>query len=337
MSASEELACSFCGQAQSQVRVLLRGPGVYICDGCADLCDDLIEEKHREEHVGDAPLGPRVLAAPDDPEIVRALIRLEGPRPGARISMIPMGSTIPATVELERVIATGSDTSVWGAGGLAVKVFEVSRLGERARFWRFARGIEILEHLVRTPHPGVLPLTHVSVHRLALATPLAEGGALGSAHALSIAERLIVFDRLCEAVAHLHAQGVVHRDLQPANVLLDASLQPRVTDFGAAWWQDEPAWVGAGAAVGAPEYAAPEQRRGAPTAAPAADLYSLGRLLFFLVAAQHPPPGAGPDALVSRLPPSTPAAVVDRIRRATALEPDGRPADALDLRAGDVR
>ncbi|MDO8949114.1 MAG: ATP-dependent Clp protease ATP-binding subunit ClpX [Actinomycetota bacterium] len=58
---TDQLVCSFCGKPQHQVRKLVAGPGVYICDECVDLCNDIVEEEHAEEWT---PAGPEELPTP---------------------------------------------------------------------------------------------------------------------------------------------------------------------------------------------------------------------------------------------------------------------------------
>ncbi len=136
-----------------------------------------------------------------------------------------------------------------------------------------------------------------------------QGGPLGSRPA---AEILIP---VCRAVAHAHRKGVVHRDLKPSNILIDLQGRPFVTDFGLAKQvalnpgapEAEPlrrtSLTGTGAILGTPGYMAPEQAStpGAiPT--PAADVYSLGAVLYAAVTGRPPVQAASPvDAILQLL------------------------------------
>lgn len=94
---------------------------------------------------------------------------------------------------------------------------------------------------------------------------------------------------VCDAVAHAHERGVVHRDLKPGNLLVDAAGRPRVLDFGVAAWLD-PAMASLsapGGVVGTPAYMSPEQREGRIVDA-RADVYSLGVLAAELLTGESP-------------------------------------------------
>jgi eukaryotic-like serine/threonine-protein kinase len=86
--------------------------------------------------------------------------------------------------------------------------------------------------------------------------------------------------RLAGALTHIHHQGIVHRDVKPANVLLDkrSPALAKLTDFGIARSTDDARLTGAGLTIGTAQYLSPEQALGA-TVGPASDVYSLGLLL----------------------------------------------------------
>jgi serine/threonine protein kinase len=88
------------------------------------------------------------------------------------------------------------------------------------------------------------------------------------------------------ALEAAHAAGIVHRDVKPANVLVDAGGHARLTDFGIATTTGDPALTG-GALIGSPPYMAPERATGEDSG-PAADLWSLGATLYCAVEG-HPP------------------------------------------------
>lgn len=141
---------------------------------------------------------------------------------------------------------------------------------------------------------------------------------------------------LAEAVADVHAHGVLHRDLKPNNVIMSPS-GPRLIDFGIARTGDQTALTHTGSAVGTPGYLAPEVvRGGAPS--PAADIFAVGAMLAY-AATGRPPFGVGdPHAIMFRSvenPADTDGvepALAALIAEYTAKDPAARPA-AADLLA----
>jgi serine/threonine protein kinase len=99
---------------------------------------------------------------------------------------------------------------------------------------------------------------------------------------------------LAEAVAHAHARGITHQDINPRNVLVDEDGQVCLIDFGLAWYR--PAWTEGedrlNTASGTPKYLSPEQARGqVDSIGPATDVFGLGAVLYFLLTGM--PPYAG--------------------------------------------
>src|ERR1700758_2681380 len=124
---------------------------------------------------------------------------------------------------------------------------------------------------------------------------------------------------LVEAMAAIHACGVVHRDLKPANVLL-ATDGPRVIDFGISRAIDGTVLTAAGVVFGTPGYMSPEQAEGKP-AGPASDMFALGCVIAYAAA------GAGPFGT------GTAAAVLYRVGHAEAAL-DGVPPAMREILAG---
>ncbi|MEO8614194.1 MAG: serine/threonine-protein kinase, partial [Luteolibacter sp.] len=102
-----------------------------------------------------------------------------------------------------------------------------------------------------------------------------------------VAEMMVTLSR---AVHYAHRQGVVHRDLKPGNILLGAQGEIKIADFGIAKRLDgEGSMTLSGAVMGTPVYMAPEQAGGqSRKVGPAADVYSLGALLYHLLTGRPP-------------------------------------------------
>lgn len=164
---------------------------------------------------------------------------------------------------------------------------------------RFRREAEAAASL---DHPHILPIYEVGeAEGLPFFTmKYATGGSLQRAAAAlrsDLRECVRLTAKVARAVAHAHAKGILHRDLKPGNILLDGNGEPMVSDFGLAKWMETECDLTRSLAIfGTPGFIAPEQAdgpRGALTAA--ADIYSLGAILFELVAGR--PPFLGEHAL----------------------------------------
>lgn len=113
-------------------------------------------------------------------------------------------------------------------------------------------------------------------------------------HALGLEQRLELFCKVCEAVAHGHEQGVIHRDLKPSNILVEPSGVPKIIDFGVARCvepsQEPPAALtDMGQLVGTVQYMSPEHFASGPgQVGPWSDVYALGVILYELIAGQLP-------------------------------------------------
>lgn len=165
---------------------------------------------------------------------------------------------------------------------------------------RFRRETEAAASL---DHPNILPIYEVAESEEGVpyfSMKYASGGNLReAAPALRHDLREIVglMAKVARAVHYAHRQGILHRDLKPANILLDSRSEPLVSDFGLAKWLDASTDLTRTLTIfGTPGYIAPEQADGpAAEVKVSADVYSLGAILFDLIAGR--PPFLGEHAL----------------------------------------
>lgn len=102
------------------------------------------------------------------------------------------------------------------------------------------------------------------------------------------AEAAELIARLADALQHAHEQGLVHRDVKPHNVMIDAKGNVRLLDFGLAKTMDAHPHSVSGEFLGTPHYCSPEQVTGGATIGPASDIFSLGIVLYELLAHRRP-------------------------------------------------
>jgi serine/threonine-protein kinase len=190
---------------------------------------------------------------------------------------------------------------------VALKMILAGHFASPADVQRFRLEAEAAANL---DHPHIESIYEVGEHegKHFFSMKLVEGENL-SRHALrflqSPREAVRLVSLIADAVEHAHQRGILHRDLKPANILIDAQGQPHVTDFGLAKFVErgpQPAaheeagtprshaLTQTGVAVGTPSYMAPEQaasnhKRGVTMAA---DVYSLGAILYELLGGQPP-------------------------------------------------
>jgi len=128
---------------------------------------------------------------------------------------------------------------------------------------------------------------------------------IGSSKLKSLDAILKMLSTIAEAVGHAHSKGVIHRDLKPGNILVDAELKPNVTDFGLARRADpanESRITQEGLLIGTPAYMAPEQVKGEQAkVGPESDIYSLGVILFEMLTYRLPFDGSVPEMLAKVL------------------------------------
>jgi serine/threonine-protein kinase len=182
---------------------------------------------------------------------------------------------------------------------VALKMILAGQLASPAEVQRFRNEIEAAANL---EHPNIVPIYDVGEfeQRPYYTMKLMAGSLAGSIDQHSdprAAARLTA--TICWAIHFAHQRGVLHRDLKPHNILLDAAGNPHVSDFSLAKWvggQREVGLTETGAVFGTPSYMAPEQASGQnKTITTAADVYAIGAILYELLTGR--PPFQGENAM----------------------------------------
>ncbi|MFF3446993.1 serine/threonine-protein kinase [Streptomyces sp. NPDC002667] len=189
--------------------------------------------------------------------------------------------------------------------------------------------------LARLNHPGLVTAFDAGQHdgRVFLVMQLVEGTTLKrriTAGPLSFEETAALGSGLAHALAHAHQASIVHRDVKPSNILLDASHRPHLTDFGISRLLDATTHTATGTLIGTAAYLSPEQVLGQPVGRPA-DIYALGLVLLECLTGRLEYDGGPLEAAIARLhrPPALPGhlppQLADLVRAMTALDENDRP------------
>ena len=254
--------------------------------------------------------------------------------------------------EIEREVGKGGMATVYLARDLkhnrqvAIKVLK-PELAAVVGAERFLAEIETTANL---QHPHILPLfdSGEADGLLYYVMPLVEGESLRDRLAkegrLSVEEALSITKDVAAALSYAHARGVIHRDIKPANILIEDG-EALVADFGIALAvssADRDRLTATGLSVGTPGYVSPEQIGGEATIDGQSDVYSLGCLLYEMLAGEPPFTGATLQAVVARaltapapsvrdVRPDVPKAVDAAITVALAKQPEERFASAREF------
>ena len=264
---------------------------------------------------------------------------------------LPTGELFAGRFEVLDEIGSGGMGMVYRAldrelgDQVAIKTLRPELLQDTSLVERFKSEIRLArtissKHVVRThdigERDGVYYLTMEYVEGITVRELLDTRGRLGTAPTLAIASQL------AQSLVAAHEQGVIHRDIKPQNLLLDASGVLKVMDFGVARLAGGSAnLTEVGMLVGTPSYMAPEQMLG-ESFDHRIDLYATGVVLFECLVGKLPFEANSAVALIARVlrdappapaahDPEIPQAFSDLVVRLLAKDPAQRPANAAEL------
>jgi serine/threonine-protein kinase len=220
---------------------------------------------------------------------------------------------------------------------VAIKTMLPELIGRQQMVQRFKREAQMAAGL---SHPHIVQIHSVrQTNRIVyFVMKFIEGRGLdsiiGEHGALDVDMTRLILQQAASALTFAHHRGVIHRDVKPANIMIDENGWAVMTDFGIAKLDDGQNLTATGTAVGTPHYMAPEQFHNKPVTA-AADQYSLGVVAYEMLTGKKPFDGASlaeiitahlfttpPDIDLTRA--DLPAGMSDTIERMLAKEPDAR-------------
>jgi TolB-like protein/tRNA A-37 threonylcarbamoyl transferase component Bud32/Flp pilus assembly protein TadD len=177
---------------------------------------------------------------------------------------------------------------------VALKVIRLGQWASKAHLKRFRLEAEAA---ARLEHPGIVPIHEVGERdgSCCFSMKFVEGGQLDEVvrrTPMSIRQAVELITKVARTVHYAHEHGILHRDIKPGNILLDAKGEPHLTDFGLARLVESESSVTQTLDVlGTPSYMAPEQAVGNAAISSVTDVYGLGAVLYQLLTRQ--PPFAG--------------------------------------------
>jgi serine/threonine protein kinase len=257
------------------------------------------------------------------------------------------GITLGGRFQLTTRIAIGGMGEVWKAKDLilgrivAIKVLKEEYTGDPGFLQRFraeARHTALLNHvgIANVFDYGEEEGSAYLVMELVPGQPLSS--IIEHEQVLSPDRTLSMIAQTARALAVAHAQGLVHRDIKPGNLLITPEGRVKVTDFGIARLADQVPLTQTGQVMGTAQYLAPEQATG-QTATGASDIYSLGVIGYECLTGHRPFSGESQIAIalaqVNDAPPPLPDTLPKPVRALLmsmlAKDPKNRPANAIKL------
>ncbi len=254
-----------------------------------------------------------------------------------------MAAVIASRYRLDALVGRGGTAEVWRATDLSLNRVVALKLVTAPADETSARAADEARTLARLSHPSLVQVYDAGTDnsgRPWVVMEFIHGETLGDAIRRGpLAVRTIneIGLAVAEGLVHVHAQGMVHRDVKPANVLMGRGGVTKLTDFGIARLVDSAKVTSTGFMVGTASYLAPEQVTGEPVGPPA-DVYALGLVLLEALTGQREYDGPAVEAAMARLHreptmgPSVPPSWVPLLTQMLARVPAARPTAAAAAR-----
>jgi tetratricopeptide (TPR) repeat protein/predicted Ser/Thr protein kinase len=274
--------------------------------------------------------------------------RVASPIPSSGLSL-EVGSVVADRYEILKLLGEGGMGAVYKARDqevdrlIALKVIRPELAGHSSVLQRFKQEL-ILARTVT--HRNVIRIYDLGVAEGCrfITMEFIEGRDLSSVleeRKLGAEEAVKILRQVCAALEAAHAEGVVHRDLKPQNIMLEATGRVVVMDFGLARSMETTGFTQAGAIMGTPAYMSPEQAKGLP-ADERSDIFSLGIIFYQMLTGVVPFKAEtalaslllrtqGPPRPPMELEPAIPQALNDIVMKALATDPANRYQKAADL------
>lgn len=220
---------------------------------------------------------------------------------------------------------------------VALKVIRADLMATPAAVSRFRREVQAAAQM---SHPNIVTAYDAEeiggIHFLVM--ELVEGKSLDKLvierGPLPITQACSIIHQATFGLQHAHSRGMIHRDIKPQNIMLSNAGNVKILDFGLARMHRKPANMSitrSGAALGSPQYLAPEQMQSASSVDFRADLYGLGATLYYLVTGEPPPVLALSCESTLHFPDDVPLELQQIILKLLATNPDDRFASAREL------
>lgn len=278
--------------------------------------------------------------------------RLPKTKPNPKVSLGNSVTGLEALYDIQEKVGIGGMATVYKGRSkkdgrlVALKIPQEKYIGDPRFVRRFHREAELLAHL---DHPGIVKVydhgNQGDTHYIAMEFLDGEGlDRLIENKRLGIRSIVEVMSRVAEALQHIHAQGIIHRDIKPGNIMVlknavrdDGSVDPRgvrLMDFGIAAGKVLTRLTITGARIGTPVYMSPEQAKG-QRIDHKSDIYSFGVVFYEALCGQPPFQGAYEAVIhqqITQMPtppkqvnPDIPQALSDLVYRMLEKDPEKRP------------